>query len=541
MSGSVLPRNARNEDIKGSSTHGVVELFHENCGVSLNPITVLGVILRKVAHALIKRYYPKIQITGAEHIPRSGPVLFCANHPNSLIDPVLIGITARRPVSFMAKAPLFKTPLLGSVMKALGMVPAYRGQDDARQVKKNAQSLGRVTDGLRAGRAMGIFPEGMSTDVRQLAMVRSGAARIVLPAFAEGVQELVIVPLGINYESKQRLGSKVWMNVGRPISIQQFVATYEQEQGGAVDVAEDKVLRRKLTAELELRLKEVVVHLDNSDWDPLLTDLESIVQRSGHRPSVSIPALMRRKRISDAINYFYREDAETVEGMIAQVQAYHEKIRRAGLVIDDPVLNRSRPIALLTLLWQFVVLVAWFLPALFGLVMNLVPFVVTRTIARKYEDGARTMATWRLAFGIPIYLAWYGLVDLTILITTGRLPLAGMMNLLLPLTGTIALRYWPFFVRSLVHLGHQFRTLANRGQLHALREELDTLREVLVDYAERFAEVSARPNLPVIKPLMMVFAKGLGKATFLLLAFLFYLLVYLGYLVLDPATLFVAS
>jgi 1-acyl-sn-glycerol-3-phosphate acyltransferase len=541
MSGSVLPRNARNEDIKDSSTHGVVELFHENCGVSLNPITVLGVILRKVAHALIKRYYPKIQITGAEHIPRSGPVLFCANHPNSLIDPVLIGITARRPVSFMAKAPLFNTPLLGSVMKALGMVPAYRGQDDARQVKKNAQSLGRVADGLRAGRAMGIFPEGMSTDVRQLAMVRSGAARIVLPAFAEGIKELMIVPLGINYESKQRLGSKVWMNVGRPISIQQFVATYEQEQEGTVDVAEDKVLRRKLTAELELRLKEVVVHLDNSDWDPLLTDLESIVQRSGHRPSVSIPALMRRKRISDAINYFYREDAETVEGMIAQVQAYHEKIRRAGLVIDDPVLNRSRPIALLTLLWQFVVLVAWFLPALFGLVMNLVPFVVTRTIARKYEDGARTMATWRLAFGIPIYLAWYGLVDLAILFTTGRLPLAGMMNLLLPLTGTIALRYWPFFVRSLVHLGHQFRTLANRGQLHALREELDTLREVLVDYAERFAEVSARPNLPVIKPLMMVFAKGLGKATFLLLAFLFYLLVYLGYLVLDPTTLFVAS
>ena len=92
--------------------HDIIKLFQENCGVSLNPITVLGVILRKVAHALIKRYYPKIQITGAEHIPRSGPVLFCANHPNSLIDPVLIGITARRPVSFMAKAPLFKTPLL---------------------------------------------------------------------------------------------------------------------------------------------------------------------------------------------------------------------------------------------------------------------------------------------------------------------------------------------------------------------------------------------------------------------------------------------
>ena len=77
---------------------------------------ILGKVLRKLVHRLIKRYYPKIQITGAEQIPSDGPILFCANHPNSLIDPILIGITAKRPVSFMAKAPLFKTPILGSIM-----------------------------------------------------------------------------------------------------------------------------------------------------------------------------------------------------------------------------------------------------------------------------------------------------------------------------------------------------------------------------------------------------------------------------------------
>jgi len=501
--------------------------------VALNPITLLGGILRRLAHALIKRYYPKIQITGAENIPKTGPVLFCANHPNSLIDPVLIGITARRPVSFMAKAPLFKTPLLGSVMKALGMVPAYRGQDDARQVKKNTKSLNRVVDGLKAGRAMGIFPEGMSTDVRQVALVRSGAARIALPAFAQGVDDLMIIPLGINYESKERLGSKVWMNVGSPIKIKEFVDQYQQQQDEPVGVGEDKVLRRELTSLLSERLKEVVVHVDNVEWDPLLSDLESIVQRAGHKPSLRIPALMRRKRIADAINYFYQQDPETAETMMGQIESYHEKVREAGLVIDDPIVNRGRPQAIVTFCWQALVLIAWLLPALFGLVMNVIPFVVTRKIAGKFQDGARSIATWRLAFGIPIYLGWYAAVYATVFATTGILPLAMMMNLLLPLTGTIALRYWPFFCRSMVHMGHQFRTLANRQRLHGLRNELDALRGTLVDYAERFAEVSKRPDLPVIKPMMMVFAKGLGKATFLLLAFLFYLGLYLGYLVLD--------
>ncbi|MFL2864678.1 MAG: 1-acyl-sn-glycerol-3-phosphate acyltransferase [Pirellulaceae bacterium] len=102
----------------------------------INFVMILGKVLRKFTHRLIKKYYPKVQITGAEQIPSDGPILFCANHPNSLIDPVLIGITAKRPVSFMAKAPLFKTPILGSIMHALGMIPAYRGRDDSSQVKK---------------------------------------------------------------------------------------------------------------------------------------------------------------------------------------------------------------------------------------------------------------------------------------------------------------------------------------------------------------------------------------------------------------------
>ena len=85
----------------------------------INAGIIFGKVLRQFAHTLIKKYYPKIQFTGVDQIPSDGPILFCANHPNSLIDPVLIGITAKRPVSFMAKAPLFRTPILGPLMHAL--------------------------------------------------------------------------------------------------------------------------------------------------------------------------------------------------------------------------------------------------------------------------------------------------------------------------------------------------------------------------------------------------------------------------------------
>ncbi len=129
---------------------------------------------RDVVRALARFYYPRIEVTGGELIPRDGPVLLVANHPNSLMDPVLLGIAARRPVRLLAKAPLFDVPVLGGVLRALGMVPAYRGSDDAKQVEKNTESLAAAAQQLARGGEMGIFPEGKK---QRCDAARDGALR----------------------------------------------------------------------------------------------------------------------------------------------------------------------------------------------------------------------------------------------------------------------------------------------------------------------------------------------------------------------------
>ena len=135
-------------------------------------------IVRWLARWIVRRYYPLAETLNAERIPQTGPVLLCANHGSSLIDAVMIGIAAGRPVRFMAKAPLFDIPILGRLMKAVGMIPAFRGSDDSKQVRRNLESLDIGANVLIEGKAMGIFPEGKSTDQAHLEMVRSGAARM---------------------------------------------------------------------------------------------------------------------------------------------------------------------------------------------------------------------------------------------------------------------------------------------------------------------------------------------------------------------------
>ena len=86
------------------------------CGASqrisvFGPDPMLYKILREVARVALHWYYRDILVQGVERIPRRGPVLVVANHPNALVDALLIGTSIPRRVLLTAKATLFDQPL----------------------------------------------------------------------------------------------------------------------------------------------------------------------------------------------------------------------------------------------------------------------------------------------------------------------------------------------------------------------------------------------------------------------------------------------
>src|SRR5690606_29059733 len=170
----------------------------------MGPADVSGFVARTVVRSLARGYYPQIVIDGDDRISQSGPVLRAADQRNALLAPILLGGAARRPVRMLAKAPLFKVPVFGSVLRGLGMIPAYRGRDNPREVAKNLESLASAARALAAGSVVGISPEGKSHDDPKVALVRSGAARLAVQAVAAGAAGLKLVPIGLNYERKER-------------------------------------------------------------------------------------------------------------------------------------------------------------------------------------------------------------------------------------------------------------------------------------------------------------------------------------------------
>ncbi|MEL7604286.1 MAG: lysophospholipid acyltransferase family protein, partial [Bacillota bacterium] len=142
---------------------------------------------------------------GRANIPE-GPVIVCANH-SSFIDPVLIAFAfgCRRRLYFMAKAELFRVPVLGALLRVLGAFPVVRGETDIGAIRTAIRHL-------KNGHQIMMFPEGTRVSEPELAAAKSGAIRI---ATKLGVP---VLPIYISTRKKAFHCSK--LVIGKPYKLE---------------------------------------------------------------------------------------------------------------------------------------------------------------------------------------------------------------------------------------------------------------------------------------------------------------------------------
>ena len=106
--------------------------------------------------------------SGNALVPLQGPLVVVANH-GSHLDPPLLGHALGRPVSFMAKAELFRVPILGAIIRACGAYPVKRGASDREAIRT---ATARLTEGW----AIGVFLDGTRQTDGRVNEPRPGAA-----------------------------------------------------------------------------------------------------------------------------------------------------------------------------------------------------------------------------------------------------------------------------------------------------------------------------------------------------------------------------
>jgi 1-acyl-sn-glycerol-3-phosphate acyltransferase len=151
----------------------------------------------------------RVECTGLENIPATGPCVLAVNHLSNW-DVLFLGLYLSRHPYYMSKVELFKNPILGWAIRLGGAFPIYRGESDAWAL----QQAGRI---LAAGQMLCMFPEGTrSKDKAQLRRGKSGAVKLALD------YQSPIVPTAIIGTQNFRLGwraNQVYLRVGQPLDI----------------------------------------------------------------------------------------------------------------------------------------------------------------------------------------------------------------------------------------------------------------------------------------------------------------------------------
>lgn len=475
---------------------------------------LICVIIQQLLRFLIRIYYPRIEITGRDRIPKSGPVLLVANHANALIDSVLLGIVANRPVIFLTKAPLFEIPILGHFIRGLGMIPAYHASDDAKQLRRNLESIEKAAQVVVTGEAVGIFPEGHSHDELHLEQIRSGAARIAIKALENEVKDLVIVPVGFNFECKEKFRSSIWVQVGEPIPI----STRKD------DTQTDAQRIRHLTGEINLRLRATIIHLEEAEWESLLGDLEALAPAKFQPGQDPIIGLKRRKWLAEGMNYFNRTEKKRSRTLAIAILRHHRELAAIGLTPGSPIMRLKGPRFAALLCWRTLTLCAGVIPTVLGTIHHFVPFILTRWLANRGPARKRiTQAQARMAFGLPIYIAWYAFVwywGQTYFLRT----VTTVWCLLMPFAGIYALSYWRQVVEAANLWWHQILAMFHREKLKGIRNEQARLGEELQALGNDFSREHPLETQPAssfswlwLLRWTVRWTVGLGVAGFLLI------------------------
>ena len=394
--------------------------------------------VRAVARFWLWFFFKSVDVRHPERVPAHGPVLLCVNHPNNLIDSLLVGAVLERKVHYLATAALFRSALMARFLRAAGAIPVYRREDDPDKMERNTDTFAATFRAFDAGRLVAIYPEGTTHSETRVKRIKTGAARLALGYEAEKPGALAVVPVGLNFEARKSFRARVLVSFGEPVSVAGYAAAYRADAQKAVE---------SLTETIQWAMEAEVVNVERIDDARLVRAVQDIygaelvreVAESRGLAARDVDPLRLSRSIVDAVAHFKKHDPERVERLWQRIQTYRAMLA-ASHVRDDVVRGwraRTPRRQRLRRGWQAVLGFPLFA---YGAVVNGLPYLIPRFIAHRRARKETDYATIRFLTSVVAFPLFWGLEIWVVWRIAGG-PAALLFALSLPVSGAIAYRY----------------------------------------------------------------------------------------------------
>lgn len=474
-------------------------------------------LIRPILRFALDLYYVDIQVVGGEAIPDEGPLIVAANHPNSLMDTVLLGTQTPRQIHYLARSGLFESPIGRALFRRLGAIPIYRPEDhpavQGADVERpsNDATWSAVHEVLDQGGCVGIFPEGRNSPDGQVAPFRSGVARMALAAEERHGFELGlrIVPVGIHFERRERFFTGVLIRVGAPIRVDEYRDTWEEDPRAAALALKDR---------LQAAIREEALHIEDNRRNALVRDLGEIIGErllDGLIERIELPRRTFRQRffdelrntpwdrrdlddtfkaqqyIGNVIDHLVERSPEQVEELERRVRQYRDHVQQVRLRHDALLdANLDRMSAGRDSLRLTTYAIAFFPLAIWGLLNHVLPWLAVHAMTRRVRDEATraitlfvsSLVAFPLFYALQGWLMWkYQETALTWVI---------LYLLTLPLAGFFWLRYLRQILRYRQRMLARTLFRTDRALVTALARER---RQLLTFFRTLADRTPARP------------------------------------------------
>ena len=452
-------------------------------------------LLRGTAAIALRWYYADIAVLGRDRVPHDGPLLILANHPNALIDPLLVGTTVPRRVLLTAKATLFERPGLASLLQAVGVVPLRRAKDEvhdrashAVRAERNAQAFAQVTSALRERQVVLVFPEGISHDDSTLAPLKSGAARMALQANHEGVAGIRLLPIGLVFEAKERPGSRVLVRVGDALDLDGWIVRHSVEP-------------QELTDALEERLRGVTLNFASAERAARAVHLARVlVALAGAPPPVDKPESLDAEaaialRIDATVSALASAPSHLIQAadaLVSKLDVIDRELRYRGIRLADVRISTRLPDAVgfvaregpLALVAGIAVVLGW---ATHWIPLRAARALALRSLERNPSRDQPAMRT--ILFGLTAIVLSYIAQFVVLTLVTG--PFVAVGWLAVTFSAAHALRLGGGRLQRALHRARSF--LALRAD-PSLQSRLVAAVDVLVEEALTLEHALAAPS-----------------------------------------------
>ncbi len=202
-------------------------------------------------------FFGKLEINGKENVPIGKPYIVAPNHQSAFLDAIIMGVYCKRPMHFLTRSDVFGPPF-GHILRGMNMMPVYRLRDGYEKLKKNEEVFAKCDALLNQGIPVLIFPEGNMGDGHFLRPLTKGTSRMAIQAQASIQDDVMILPVGINYFHHDRPRYKCIVNYGKPLRVRDYLDLYNEHPAKGLI---------KLKNDLSENIKELLILPSKEDYE----------------------------------------------------------------------------------------------------------------------------------------------------------------------------------------------------------------------------------------------------------------------------------